>query len=164
MKIYIKTLHLIANIFKLGREKLLTFQPGEKDLVAFPQVERGEFSSGIHSSLLLGESINSPLNSWAVKTKTYQSSPLNFGNMSRPCILMLRICSPDSSRTSRMTHSSGDSLGLNLPPNPFHLPACMSLDFLLRCSRFDKSGCDRDPVMLSFFGPLVGYGTAIKYL
>src|SRR5215212_1088789 len=35
------------------------------------------FSSGIHSSLPSGESISSPQKSLAVKTKTYQSLPLN---------------------------------------------------------------------------------------
>jgi hypothetical protein len=97
------------------------------------------FSSGIHSSLPSGESINAPLKSFVVKTKTYQSLPLNFGNRSKPQSFGLRMDNPDSSYTSRITHSSGVSPASNLPPSPFHLPSWISLSFLLRCSRFNEN-------------------------
>ena len=46
--------------------------------------ENGILILKIHSNLPSGESITSPLNSVAVKTTTYQSLPLNLGNISNP--------------------------------------------------------------------------------
>src|SRR5690349_7683231 len=54
------------------------------------------FSSGIQSSWPSGESIKSPLNSVAVKVNTYQSLPLNLGNINKPHNFGFSIDNPDS--------------------------------------------------------------------
>jgi hypothetical protein len=117
-----------SDVDELARKEARLIQPGQKDAVAFGQSgSSSSRSSSIQASTPSAESINSPVKWRATKTKQYQSSSgRKAGKVRMPRSSGARIASPLSSYTSRAAHASGVSPGSSLPPNPFHLPWCMS--------------------------------------